>query len=242
MYRVTSDLFEGSLPLLVELAKLNLLDVLLIKLQDFTQQYLTLVKAGRSNLNELAEPLPLLGQLVAMKARRLLPQLPAVEEEEAPISLEELERRLREYEQFKTVAQVLAELHALQHEHFTRVRAHGSSELTEQETSPQALPLEVGIVDLMTAFARMLEKAQTAVYEVEQDAWTVEQKTEELRLLLAVRRKVQFQELFSPEKTRLELVVTFLALLELVRQRHCLAVQERAFGEIVIVRRESEVR
>jgi len=252
-YEVNADLFEGPLPLLVELAKLNLLDLFIVKLQALTQQYLTLVKTGRSSLNELAEPLPFLGQLVAMKARRLLPQPPAVEEGEAPISLEELERRLREYEQFKTVAQVLAELHALQHEHFTHMRAHGSSELTEHEASEQALPLpacpspieagrEVGIIDLMTAFARVLEKAKTSVYEVEQDTWTVEQKVEELRLLLAVRRKVQFQELFSSGKTRLELVVTFLALLELVRQRHCLAVQERAFGEIVIVRRDSEVR
>ena len=64
-------------------------------------------------------------------------------------------------------------------------------------------------------------------------------KLEELKLLLNVRRQVTFTELFSSEKTKLELVVIFLALLELVRQRLCRAVQERHFGEILILRHGS---
>jgi len=242
-YDVNADLFEGPLNLLVELAKLNLLDVFMLKLQALTQQYRALVKTGSHALDELAEPLPLLGQLVAMKARLLLPQPPQVEEEEVPISLEELERRLREYEQFKSVAQVLAELHALQHEHLTRMGQVGPAEGIEQEAgSPSGSPLEVGLLDLMTAFARVLDKAKTDVYEVQTEPWTVEMKVEELTLLLAVRRQIGFHELFSLEKTKLELVVMFLALLELVRQRRCLAIQEQHFGEILIIRRDSEVR
>ena len=235
-YNVTTDLFEGPLPLLVELAKLNLMDVFIMKLQGLTARYLAEVKQGQATLNELAEPLPLLGQLVAMKARQLLPQPPAAEDEdEVPISLEELERRLKEYEQFKTVAQVLAGLHALQHEHFSRTQA----ELPGEEDERAVAPLEVGIVDLMTAFARVLEKAKVPIYEMETEPWTVEMKVEELTLLLTVKRQVEFGEMFSAQKTRLELVVIFLALLELVRRRVCLAVQERQFGEILIVRREA---
>ncbi|MBI3021161.1 MAG: segregation/condensation protein A, partial [Candidatus Omnitrophica bacterium] len=73
------------------------------------------------------------------------------------------------------------------------------------------------------------------VYEVSAEPWTVEMKAQELRVLLTVRRQVRFLELFTPEKSKLELVVTFLALLELMRQWVARAIQERAFGEILII-------
>ena len=248
-YDVTQDVFEGPLGLLVELAKHNLLDVFLIKLQELSAEYLKLVKTGSWSLNELAEPLPLLGQLLALKARLLLPQPPRVEdEEERPISLEELQARLAEYERFKSVAQVLAQLHTLQHEYFTRTQPQGAEASLGQEggeepaaagtLSPSPLGKEVGLIDLMTAFTKVLDRAQAPIYEVEQEPWTVEAKVAELRALLSVRAKITFTDLFSTDKTKLELVVTFLALLELVRQRMCHAVQERHFGDILIVRRE----
>ena len=246
-YEVDADIYEGPLPLLVELARLNLVDVFLIKLVELTQAYLAQVKAsppgvirgaGQAgvDLNQLSEPLPLLGNLVALKARGLLPQPPQVEEEEVPIGLEELERRLREYEQFKTDAQLLAELHALQHRHFTR--AKGEMPEASGEIEPSEEPFEVGITDLMGAFAKVLEKATAPVYEVKAEPWTVEMKTQELRVLLTVKRSVKFLELFTPEQSKLELVVTFLALLELMRQRLARAVQERHFADILIVFRD----
>ena len=298
-YEVDADIYQGPLPLLIELAKLNLIDVFIIKLVDLTTQYLLQVKASglpaaqrlgeraaqaglpaaplRSaaqagvdlnelaeprlrpgtrrrrvaegsadnrevvglphhkivDLNQLAEPLPLLGSLIALKARGLLPEPPRTEEDdEVPISLEELERRLKEYEQFKTVAQLLAELHALQHQHFTR--APGELELEGVEGPSADEPLEVGITDLMSAFAKVLEKATAPVYEVTAEPWTVEMKVQELRVALTVKRQIRFLELFTPQKSKLELVVTFLALLELIRQRGVRAIQERHFSDIFI--------
>src|SRR3989338_7414913 len=240
-YDVNADVYEGPLPLLVELAKLNLIDLFIVKLVDLTKPYLLAIKASGRDLNELAEPLPLLGSLIAMKARGLLPEPPKGEEdEEVPISLAELERRLKEYEQFKTVAQLLAELHALQHQHFTRV----PQDLPEGETE-EALeeePLEVGITDLMSAFAKVLDKAAVPVYEVKAEPWTVEMKVQELRVLLTVKRQIRFLELFTAEQTKLELVVTFLALLELMRSRVARAVQEQQFSEILITVYERRVR
>ena len=80
----------------------------------------------------------------------------------------------------------------------------------------------------------MLEKATAPIYEVQAEPWTVEMKVQELRVLLTVQRQVRFLELFSPEKSKLELVVTFLALLELMRQRVARAIQERPFADILI--------
>ena len=233
-YDVDADLYEGPLPLLVELTKLNLIDVFLIQLVELTQQFLVQVKRSGLDLNQLAEPLPLLGSLVAMKARGLLPHPHVLEEDdEVPISLEELERRLKEYEQFKTVAQLLAELHALQHSHFTRTPTEGSVADAQQPSGEG--PAEVGITDLVSAFAKVLQKASAPVYEVTVEPWTVEMKVQELRLLLTVKHQMRFLDLFTPEKSKLELVVTFLALLELMRQRVARAIQERVFEDILIV-------
>lgn len=232
-YDVETDLYEGPLPLLVELAKLNLVDVFLIKLVELTRQFLERVKRAPASLDELAEPLPLLGTLVALKARGLLPR-PSIgeEEDEAPVSLEELQRRLKEYEQFKTVAQLLAELHSLQHRHFSRPLAVAGEEAPA--SPPEDAPFEVSLTDLMSAFAKVLQRATAPVYEVKAEPWTVEMKVTELRMLLTLRRQVRFLELFTAEKSKLELVVTFLALLELMRQRCARAVQERSFGDIMI--------
>lgn len=235
-YEVNSDIYEGPLPLLVELTKLNLIDIFIIKLVDLTGQYLAGLKTSGEDLNRLAEPLPLLGQLLAIKARGLLPDPAKLEEdEEVPISLEELERRLKEYEQFKTVAQLLSELHALQHRHFTR--APGELPDLGEPPSPER-PFEVGITDLMSAFAKVLAKATAPVYEVKVEPWTVELKVKELRTLLHIRRAVRFLDLFTPDKSKLELVVTFLAILELMRQRAVHAVQHDHFGDIFIEARE----
>ena len=248
-YEVNTDIYAGPLTLLVELAKHNLLSIFYVHLQELTAEYLKQVKEGQATLNELAEPLPLLGQLVALKARALLPMPPQpAEEEELPVSLAELQRRLAEYEQFKTVADVLAQLHSLQHDRLGRLTttelealmAAGAEDAAAAPVAPVEGPAkEVGLLDLMAAFSRVLERTKAPLYEVNQDSWTVEMKVEELKIRLQVKRQLSFTELFSPEKARLELVVIFLALLELVRQRVCAAIQERPFGDIVIMRRES---
>ena len=236
-YDVDADLYEGPLPLLVELAKLNLIDIFLVKLVALTKAYLLEVKAAGRDLNQLAEPLPLLGSLLALKARGLLPSAqPAEEDEEVPISLEELERRLKEYEQFKTVAQLLAELHALQHQHFTRAPGELPVEAATAHDEPPT-PFDVSLSELMSAFGKVLKRAHATVYEVQAEPWTVEMKVTVLRTLLSVRHQVRFLDLFLPEQTRLELVVTFLALLELIRQRVARAVQDRVFSDILIVQR-----
>ncbi|HEX9780086.1 MAG TPA: segregation/condensation protein A [bacterium] len=242
-YDVDADIYEGPLPLLVELAKLNLVDLFIVKLVHLTGQYLAQVKTAGADLNALAEPLPLLGQLVALKARGLLPSPEsAAEEDDVPISLEELERRLKEYQQFKTVAQLLSELHALAHQRFAREGAHGVDALSgaqapDGDAAPagEAQAFDVGIADLVGAFSRVLEKATAPVYEVAVEPWTVEMKVEELRVALTVRRQMRFFDLFTSDKTKLELVVTFLALLELIRQRVIRAVQERVFADIQLV-------
>ena len=91
----------------------------------------------------------------------------------------------------------------------------------------------------MNAFSKVLGRSAAAVYEVKAEPWTVEAKVQELRVLLTVRRHIRFLELFEPNQHRLELVVTFLALLELIRQRFVRAIQERSFEDILILHQET---
>ncbi|MDP3767013.1 MAG: segregation/condensation protein A, partial [Dehalococcoidia bacterium] len=177
-----------------------------------------------------------------LKARSLLPQAAAPEDEEVPISLEELQRRLKEYEQFKTVAQLLSELHALQHQHFTREPGEALEGIEVETPEGEVVGFDVEVTDLMSAFAQVLKRATSPVYEVTSEPWTVEMKVLELRTLLAVRRQVRFFDLFSPAQSKLELVVTFLAMLELMRQRAARAVQESHFGEIFVTVYERRIK
>jgi hypothetical protein len=84
----------------------------------------------------------------------------------------------------------------------------------------------------------VLEHATAPVYEVKAEPWTVEMKVQELRVLLTVSRQVRFLDLFTPQQSKLEMVVTFLALLELMRQRVAQAIQEGPFSDILIAARE----
>ncbi len=95
-------------------------------------------------------------------------------------------------------------------------------------------PCVVSITDLMSAFAKVLKQTTVPIYEVQAEPWTVEMKVQELRTVLMVKRQLQFGELCTPEQSTLELVVTFLALLELMRQRVVRAIQERHFADILI--------
>ncbi len=237
-YAVDADIYEGPLPLLVELTKHGLLNVFLIKLVDLTHSYLVEVKNSQADANALAEPLPLLGTLMVIKARELLPQPAARDcDEEVPVSLEELQRRLQEYQQFKSVAQLLCELHALSHQHFGR--SPMGQDVPEGDSPSGASGISVSLGALMNAFSKVLGRSAAAVYEVKAEPWTVEDKVQELRVLLTVRRHIRFLELFEPNQHRLELVVTFLALLELIRQRFVRAIQERSFEDILILHQET---
>ncbi|MBI2093364.1 MAG: segregation/condensation protein A, partial [Candidatus Omnitrophica bacterium] len=190
-YEVETDLYDGPLWLLVELTRLNLIDIFLVQLAKLTGSYLQDLKRLDVGLNELSEPLPLLGNLLALKARGLLPQPETpLEDEEVPVSLEELERRLKEYEQFKTVAQLLAELHALQHEHFSRKPSGAPLEEPSEKEAAEAEKWGVSVTDLMGAFTRVLRKTTAPLYNVKAEPWTVEMKVEELRVALMVKRQL----------------------------------------------------
>ena len=177
--------------------------------------------------------------LMQIKSRMLLPaQEGQVEEEEAEDPRLELVKRLLEYEKFKEVAASLRERETKQGEVFKRPAQEEAGEL------PQRIDMyfEASIFDLINAFSRALEDIPKSLfYEVIKDEFTIEEKIHQLLHLLLTLESVSLQELFVSAKNKLEIIVTFLAILELIRQKEIIAGQKDLFSEIVIKRNKENI-
>jgi len=241
-YQVKLQVFEGPLDLLLYLIKKNEVDIYNIPAATITQQYLDYLQMMQLlDLNVAGEFLVMAATLMQIKSRMLLPQEerpPEEVEEDDP--REELVRRLLEYQRFKEVARHLAALEWQRRQVF--VRSTTVEALPPPEVPVDQPPFEASLFDLLSAFSQVLQAAsKEELYEIVRDEMTIEQKVHELLHLLVHKHTLAFEELFALSRTRLHIIVTFLALLELVRLKEVSARQEHSFGPILIVRREEHL-
>ncbi|MFN2433721.1 MAG: ScpA family protein [Gemmatimonadota bacterium] len=229
--------FEGPLDLLLYLIKKNEVDVTDIPIALVTEQFLVfLERITAENLEAAGDFLLMAATLMRIKARMLLPPPEAPEDEELEDPRRELVDRLLEYQRYKEVAGLLRE----REEAAARLFARGLSLPQElRGAAGTAAPTEeppVTLVDLLRAFGRVLA-ARTAepVHRVEAIRVTLEDRVRHVRRALAERERLAFGELFPLEAPRIELVVTFVALLEMVRNREVRLRQEENFDEIVVL-------
>jgi len=232
--RVELAAFTGPLDLLLHLIKEQEMDIYDIRLEKLTEQYLArLDKMREENLAIAGEFLVMDATLLYLKSRTLLPvqdRPPEEVEEEDPKW--ELIRQLIEYRKFKEAAGQLGEREALHSRIFGRV--------PERVTASPALmgPGQVSMFDLVWAFQKVLrsveERAKAGRFSDEQ--FTVGQKIEFLLDRLQPGEEILFEDLFRSMSSRGEVVVTFLAMLELIRLRQLIARQEGPLKPILIQR------
>ena len=226
--------FEGPLDLLLHLIKRDEVDIYDIPIAHITSQYLQYLELMRQlDLEVAGEFIVMAATLMRIKAKMLLP-LPAVGEEEQPGDpREELVQRLVEYRQFKEAASTLKG-----HEDERRLMFGRGMLPTEDDTGP--LPLaQVSLFDLLDALNRVLSRVpEPTIYEVHAESFAVEDKIELLIAALRERRRLSFVELLAGCRSRSEMVVTFIALLELIKLGEALVVQNETFGDISIVASE----
>jgi segregation and condensation protein A len=228
--------FEGPLDLLLHLIKRDEIDIYDIPIAHITQQYLTYIELMRTlDLDVAGEFLVMAATLMRIKAKMLLP-LPAVgEEEEEGDPREELVQRLIEYRQFKEAAGTLKELEAYRRLLFARGMLPGEEEAGPVPLAPATL------FDLLDALNRvMLRVPEQAVYEVQGDIFDVEDKMSLIARTVAEQGAVSFSTLMRSCRARAEVIVTFIALLELVRLGQVAVTQAEPFGDIQIVARTPE--
>jgi len=234
-YRVKFEVFEGPLDLLLYLIRKEEVDIYEVNLTKLATQFIEYVELMRRLDLEIAgEFLVMASTLMYLKSKELLPTdlqaVPEGEEDNADPRWE-LIRRLVEYKKFKDAAAELQKLEIVQENTFTRVP--GKVEIE----SPSVLRKgEVSIFELLDAvnaiLKRLSERQETR--DIFEDKWTVSDKIEFVRQKLTECATVKFSELFASATSRIEVVVTFLAILELVRLKVIVISQAEEFGEIII--------
>ncbi len=230
-YKVKLDIFEGPLDLLLYLVKRDELDIYDISIERITHQYLEYLQAFKElNIDVAGEFVVMAANLIYMKSRSLLPadQQPPDEEADDDDPRWELIRQLVEYKKFKDAAEHLQSRQLENEKLFTR--AFSDADIISM---PVRLG-EVGIFQLINAFQNVLKRvdAREDLREIFSEHFTVSDKIDLILARLAGGKGVRFSELFAQMASRVEIVVTFLALLELIRLRQIRAIQNQPFAEI----------
>jgi segregation and condensation protein A len=236
-YKVKFEVFEGPLDLLLYLIKKEEVDIYDVNLTDLAAQFIEYIDVMRMlDLEVAGEFLVMASTLMYIKSRELLPleqQVQVEGEEDGEDPRWELIRQLVEYKKFKDAATQLQALEARQENVFPRLP--GKPELAME--TPRVKP-EVSLFDLLNAVSAILKRVNQRddSKDVFEDKWTVSEKIEQIMKALAEKGRLIFSELFAGATSRTEVVVTFLALLELIRLRQLGITQAEAFGEIEISR------
>jgi len=238
-YKVTLEVFEGPLDLLLYLIRREEVDIYNIPIVHITKQYMHYLDMMRMlDLNVAGEFLVMSATLMMIKSRMLLPVHSRSTDEDVDEDWVDprldLVRQLIEYKKFKDVALDLQIRESLRHEAFN---FGGDSPVFEKEPMDGAQALgDIGLFDLLTAFQDVLQRAPEEPFgHIETIRWSVPDKMEYIQELTSTQKHVKFSRLFNPESHRNEIIVTFLALLELLRLRQIILHQNAAFHEILII-------
>ncbi|MBU1486535.1 segregation/condensation protein A [bacterium] len=231
MYQVNLPIFEGPLDLLLHLIRekeLNIYDISVAKITSGYLEYLVLMR--ELNLEISTEFLSMASYLLKMKSKELLPGPETVEEEEDLKG--ELTRQLLEYKKYREAACALEEK-KIQEEEIFKPGLRESFEHKEE--------IQADLPTLLVAFREILKRIDKEE-KIYAERWTVRQKIEEILDKLSNVNKLAFASLFIATSSKMELIVTFLALLELVRLGKLSIRQRRMFSEIWIYKRNGATR
>lgn len=236
-YKVKLEVFEGPLDLLLYLIKKEEVDIYDIPIERITNQYMEYLSLMQLlNLDVAGEFLVMAATLMYIKSRMLLPadqQVTDTEADEGEDPRWELIRQLIEYKKFKETALQLGQREAEQANVFARAGDSGLA--LDLKKVPLA---EVSLFDLIAAFHEVLKRASARedFREIYEERFTVSDKIEEILYTMRDRLEIRFAELFPENASRTEVIVTFLALLELIRLKRLRVRQTEAFGEIYVLK------
>jgi len=228
-YKVNLPAFEGPLDLLLYLIKKNDLDIYEIPIAFITEEYLRVIDHLRElNIDLAGDFLVMAAELARMKSSFLLPQEGGVAEEEGEDPSAELARRLLEYQRYKDAARNLIRLPMLGRHFFKRPPVR-----TEQDAIEVAV--ESDVYKLINAFSETLKRLpKKLMHEVSIDRMSVNDRIYQIVDLLEKQEALTLEDLLPPELTRYDVVLTFLALLEMARLKMVSVYQEATFQSLWI--------
>lgn len=235
IYNIKVPVFEGPLDLLLHLIKENKVDIYDIPIAVITGQYLQHIKMMKElNLDVAGDFLVMAATLIHIKSRMLLPvdEEASTEEQEDPRL--ELIQRLLEYQAFKDASLGLREkeeewMNIFHREPVKDVEAEAES------AEPELYLFDVNLFDLLGAFKKILDTAPPEIVRITREALTVKDKISHIMEMLENNDTVRFEDFFKEDRSRVQIVVTFVALLELIRLGLVRAYQENDFGNIWVI-------
>ena len=238
---VKFDSFEGPIELLYHLIEKNEIDIYDIPIAQLADQYIEIIKDFPPDMESLSSFLVMAATLLEIKSKLLLPPKKKDDEEELD-PREELVRRLLEYKKFREISEILKE----------KGSGLGTVVFKEMDQTVSSLfelpPGEVSEVldgvslnslfdvflDVLNRKELKVDKIRSTFNSVKRDEFTIEEKIKHLKSILKFRKKINFREIFDDFADRGEVVVTFLALLELIKQKEIKIKQKDTFKEIEI--------
>ncbi len=224
--------FEGPLDLLLHFIKENKIDIYDIPIVHITHQYMEYLEFMKElNLEIAGEFLVMAATLIHIKSKMLLPPDEEQIEETTEDPRTELVQRLLEYQAYKEATSEFRDKENIWRNIFRRTPVH--EEYFDVE--PEPILFEVSLFDLMTAFKNLLSKTPGEVIEITRETLTVSDKINFIIEMIEGQEDIKFEDLFKEDFTKIALIVTFLALLEIIRLGLVKAYQDKTFGSIWII-------
>jgi len=234
---VKIEIFEGPLELLLHLIRKKKVSIDEVRLADLTAAYLSYIRALQAvDLDIAGEFLEIAATLILIKSRTLLPRPPLADEGEEGEDPEEiLRRRLMEYQRFKDAAFAIGARDWLGRDVFPRGEDNleESVEKADEINENQSVSEEVSLIDLLDSFKLVMQRRpKIHHHQVEPERYRIEDRIIDLLNMLQTKASLSYENLYPKSHNRSHLILTFLAVLEMLKHRLIQVVQSETFGPI----------
>jgi len=234
VHQIKLQQFEGPLDLLLNLIEEQKLNITEISLAEVTEQFLQYIKQlEKIEPTGLADYLSIAAKLLVIKSKAILPTL-EVDAEDEDVALD-LTEKLLLYKQFKEVGKYFKKLDNRRRQSFTRTLAFSERISFSPDTEVNADVMHTGILRIINALRELdnLPKAQI------KEAISIQEKIDHLQIVLSEKIETKLSDLLATSKNKPEMIITFLALLELIKQKVLIVEQETLFTDITIKKFEN---
>jgi len=230
MYAVSNEQFEGPLDLLLQLIEKEKLEITTVSLSKITSAYLEQFENMQGTSSEMADFLVVAAKLLYLKSKELLPDIKSKEEED---EIEDLEAKLREYSIYKKAAANLESILIDGQRGYSR-RAKSESEIIFLP------PQDINHQMLFAIFQETLNKLpeqieERVITDSPEQKITIEDKKKIIYSLTKKKKTIRFKEILAGAKSKTEVIVTFLAILEMIKQKEIGVIQKESFADILIM-------
>ena len=228
--------FEGPLDLLLHLVRQSKMDIYKVNISNIIEQYLNFINSiNKLDIDTSSEYLVMASELVHLKSRMLVSKYEEEDEEETEFQItseEDLRNRLIEYEKYKNMTETFKVLEENRQDYYTKIPEN----LNEYASDEKIINSDVSVDDLINAFLDMQKRVnfkKPIITKVARKEFSVKERVKEIRDILKIRKRIEFNELFEI-LTKENLVVTFLSILDMSKNNEINLMQDKIFSTIII--------